>query len=148
MNNALWLLLVVALCPRTAEGGTCHVSDSAATFVADDSIVPRHTIFVGGDLRNPRIVLFHELPGLSPHDLALGARLACEGFRVYMPLMFGQKGDKNWGQKQVCNPIDGVRLFWCNDGGREHPILSQWVRDAVARIGKDGAPLAVMGMSQ
>lgn len=40
------------------------------------------------------IVLLHELPGLSPDTLRLAFRLESHGFRVYMPLLFGEAGEK------------------------------------------------------
>ncbi len=54
----------------------------------------RHRVFWTGD-GSPVLVL-HELPGLSPAALRFGRRLAARGFRVYLPLLFGEPGQDDW----------------------------------------------------
>ena len=39
-----------------------------------------------------RILLLHELPGLSEHCVAFGRKLYERGFDVHMPLLFGKFG--------------------------------------------------------
>ncbi|HEY0156848.1 MAG TPA: dienelactone hydrolase family protein [Thermoanaerobaculia bacterium] len=41
----------------------------------------------------PPVVVFHEIPGLSPATLRLAHRISEAGFSVYVPLLFGQPGD-------------------------------------------------------
>lgn len=41
----------------------------------------------------PPIVIFHELPGLSPATFRLADRISRAGFTVYVPLLFGEAGD-------------------------------------------------------
>jgi dienelactone hydrolase len=50
----------------------------------------------------PAVVLIHELPGMSVECVDLAARLADEGFTIYMPLLFGEPL-QNYGTKP---------LFW------------------------------------
>ena len=55
--------------------------------------------------RGPAIIILHELPGLSPEDLAYGLRVADRGgFTVYLPLLFGGAGQNSaaLGSLQAC----------------------------------------------
>ncbi len=46
------------------------------------------TVYVRGE--GPAIVLMHELPGMVPECVQLAHRLVTRGYRVYMPLFFGE----------------------------------------------------------
>lgn len=49
-----------------------------------------------GELRHshsPPVLLLHEMPALSPGALDLARRIACHGYRVYVPLLFGTEGE-------------------------------------------------------
>jgi dienelactone hydrolase len=46
-----------------------------------------HPVYVIGN--GPGVVLMHELPGMVPECVDLARDIAREGFRVYMPLLFG-----------------------------------------------------------
>ena len=131
---------------RASQAATCDGHDTTV-LVENTTLVEGHTLLEGGDPRNPTVVLFHELPGLTHHDQVVGARLVCEGFHVYMPLLFGARGDDNQtaGRHVSCDEDRGP-LFWCTQGGREHPIITAWVRDAVKKIGAGARPIAVIGM--
>ena len=41
----------------------------------------------------PPVVVFHELPGLSPATFRLAHRISEAGFTVYVPLLFGRPGE-------------------------------------------------------
>jgi len=150
--RAIFACLVVsrgiAIAGPPATAATCDGHD-VDVLVSNTTLVPGHTVLEGGDPRHPGIVLFHELPGLTHHDRMLGARLVCEGFHVYMPLMFGDVDQSNTalGRRQACDPgANGHPRFWCSNGAGEHPILGDWLRDAVKTIGADHRPIAVIGM--
>ena len=51
-----------------------------------------HTVYRKGE--GPGVVLMHELPGLTKDCIALGNCLVENGYRVYMPLLFGNPGDR------------------------------------------------------
>lgn len=52
----------------------------------------RHPVFCRGD--GPGVVLMHELPGMTDPSIRLAERIAERDFRVYMPLLFGQPGQR------------------------------------------------------
>lgn len=43
----------------------------------------------------PAVILMHELPGMSDQCVELARKLAGEGYRVAMPLLFGEPGMRN-----------------------------------------------------
>ena len=53
---------------------------------------PRRVFYRG---EGPGVLLLHELPGMSEACLELGRLIAEEGYKVYLPLMFGQPGERN-----------------------------------------------------
>ncbi|MGH9799452.1 MAG: dienelactone hydrolase family protein [Blastocatellia bacterium] len=53
---------------------------------------PRRVFWRG---EGPGVLILHELPGMSEACLELGRIIAKEGFRVYLPLMFGKPGEHN-----------------------------------------------------
>ncbi|WP_416899680.1 MAG: dienelactone hydrolase family protein [Minwuia sp.] len=50
-----------------------------------------HAVYDSGGDGAP-VLLLHELPGMTPECLDLASRLRGEGFRVLMPLLFGEPG--------------------------------------------------------
>jgi dienelactone hydrolase len=65
---------------------------------------------VRGPEHGAPIILMHELPGLTQFCLDLADRLAQQGFRVYLPLLVGQVGQRS----MVGNPLRLCmrREFW------------------------------------
>jgi dienelactone hydrolase len=62
-----------------------------------------HTMYVGGSATAPPVLVLHELPGMTREDMDFAYRLSQRGFRVYLPLLFGKKGDNKfvahfWGE--------------------------------------------------
>jgi dienelactone hydrolase len=49
-----------------------------------------HPVYVRGT--GPGVLLMHELPGMVPECVDLATFIAGHGFRVYMPLLFGEAG--------------------------------------------------------
>jgi dienelactone hydrolase len=88
-----------------------------------------HRVFFTGD--GPPILVLHELPGLSPSAARFGRRLAAEGFRVYMPLLFGEQGQDDWkkAQKELCVSREFANLA----AGVSAPIVD-WLRALVNEI--------------
>ncbi len=102
-----------------------------------------HRVFFVGD--GPPVLITHELPGLSPAALRFGRRLAAEGFRVYLPLLFGEpaQDDALGSHRQLCISREFANLA----AGVSAPIVN-WLRalatDLSARHGK--APVGAIGM--
>jgi dienelactone hydrolase len=82
-----------------------------------------HRVFWTGD--GPPVLVLHELPGLSPAALRFGRRLAARGFRVYLPLLFGEPGQDDWrgSHRALCVSQEFARL----QAGVSAPILD-WLR--------------------
>lgn len=53
-----------------------------------DGDSPARSVYCKGE--GPAVVLMHELPGMIPECVDLARRIADAGFRVYLPLLFGQ----------------------------------------------------------
>lgn len=104
----------------------------------------RHTVYVKGD--GPPILMIQEMPGIGPETLALIDRLAAEGFRIYLPHLFGRFGTLTMRRNLV-------RLFCVRREidifarGRQSPVVN-WLRALCREIRhRDGAPgVGVLGM--
>jgi dienelactone hydrolase len=77
----------------------------------------------------PGVVILHELPGLIPEDVALGARVADAGFTVFMPSLIGTPGkresclDDLEGSVRVC-----ISREFNNFATRRRSPITDWVR--------------------
>lgn len=82
-----------------------------------------HTVYVRGE--GPGVLLMHELPGMVKECVALGTFLTVHGFKVYMPLMFGEAGERAGAGTLlgVCISRE-FRLF----AQRESSPITQWLR--------------------
>ncbi len=94
----------------------------------------------------PGVMLMHELPGLTPACIELAKRLAYdEGFRIYLPLLFGQPGDDSWrwNLAHVCLS----REFRVLASAKSSPITDK-LRQLGQRMLKecDGKDIGVIGM--
>ena len=92
----------------------------------------------------PPVVLLHELPGMSPDDLALAKCLGQQGMSVYLPLLFGEPGQNRIfaGYFQSCAQAD----FECAALSRSSPIIDK-LREVCRRVGDQaGRPTGVIGM--
>ncbi len=93
----------------------------------------------------PSIVLLHEIDGLSPACIDLGAELVKAGFTVHMPLLFGHAGEDNLvlGYFESC-----WGAFACGSGGTDMKI-SRWLRKYVDDLTSRALPgqgIGVIGM--
>jgi dienelactone hydrolase len=95
------------------------------------------------------VVLLHEINGLSPGCIDFGNELASNGFRVYMPLLFGHPGEHS-------SFVGGIQScffggFKCNSPGGKidtKPVI--WVRNFVEHLcnRSDVTAVGVIGMCE
>jgi dienelactone hydrolase len=97
-----------------------------------------------GDMSRAPIVLLHELPGLTPADLALAQCLAQHDLNVYVPVLFGEAGQDNIlaGYFQSC--LTGQ--FECAKLSTSSPVLERIERVVDHAYGIGGKPVGVIGM--
>ena len=88
-----------------------------------------HRVFWIGD--GPPVLVMHELPGLTPAALRFGRRLASRGFRVYLPLLFGEPAQDDWqaNHKALCVSREFANL----QAGVSAPVVN-WLRALAANL--------------
>ena len=103
-----------------------------------------HDVYVGGE--GPPILILQELPGIGPETLKLASRLNDSGFRVYLPHLFGEFGEKTT-VKNLVRLFCVRREFNMFAKGRQSPIAT-WMgaltREIKKRENSDG--VGVIGM--
>ncbi|MBX2871190.1 MAG: dienelactone hydrolase family protein [Saprospiraceae bacterium] len=62
---------------------------SRSTFTHDNI---SHYVYTAGE--GPPIIIIHELPGMTKECVLFAERLIKQGFKVYLPLLFGRPGQK------------------------------------------------------
>jgi len=100
-----------------------------------------HPVLVRGD--GPPVLLLHEIPGAMNETLALALRLARDGFRVYLPILFGEPGD----DAMVRNTLRscGTRAFDCLSHESSGEVVG-WLRHLSRTIrDREGDPALRMG---
>ena len=101
-------------------------------------------VWGGGPLGAPSILILHELPGMTPEDMRLGQLLIDEGFRIYMPRLFGKvpqdKFFRGYFQACVKGPFD------CNSPGVRSPVLDTLERLVDQILQESPRPLGIIGM--
>jgi dienelactone hydrolase len=99
-----------------------------------------------GPPNGPGVVLLHELPGMTPDDLALARCISRRGFNVHVPLLFGEVGQDKFlaGLDQACRAKG--HQFECTKLSTRSPILDRL--DGVCRqvATRTNGPIAVIGM--
>jgi dienelactone hydrolase len=106
---------------------------------------------VFSDGTGPGVLILHELPGLSPACLSLGARVRDAGFHVELPLLFGQPGDHHVG---AAAGIEIARLCLRNEfhllATDKNAPITDWLRalcrDVYTRTQHAGRGIGVIGM--
>jgi hypothetical protein len=90
------------------------------------------------------VLLMHELPGMIPECVALGRKLAAGGFKVYMPLLFGEPGER---YRAALLRICWNREFHTMVSGQTSPMVA-WLRALLDRMAEenDRKPIGVIGM--
>jgi len=112
-------------------------------FAAQNDLGPL-TVYRYKHSAGPPVLVLHELPGLSPDDLALAKCLGQQGFSVYLPLLFGEFGQDRIfaGYFQSCAAAD----FECAALSRSSPIIGK-LREVCRRVGeRERGPVGVIGM--
>ncbi|MEZ4701353.1 MAG: dienelactone hydrolase family protein [Rhodothermales bacterium] len=103
-----------------------------------------HWVYVS-HASGPPVLLMHELPGLTPECKRLADTLAAEGFRVYMPLLFGDPEETavGWNTVRVCIS----REFYLFSRQKTSPVV-RWMRALVrAMTDREGVDrVGVIGM--
>lgn len=103
----------------------------------------RHPVFRRG--QGPGVVLIHELPGMTQECIRLAERIAASDFRVYMPLLFGQPGERasNKNFARVCIS----REFRAFAARRSSPVVD-WLRALARRAHEEcgGPGVGAIGM--
>src|SRR5262245_36777690 len=96
-----------------------------------------------GTENGPRVLLLHELPGLSDDDLTLAHLLGDAGFNVYVPLMFGSIGQDSItsGYLQACRGGE----FECGKNSTRSKVLD-WLEPLCDQLVREQGPIAVIGM--
>jgi dienelactone hydrolase len=121
-------------------------SQSASELPPGFEVAPgfeRVTLATGPESGGP-VILLHELPGMTPDDMALALKLGEAGFRVYMPLLFGEIGQDRFlaGYWQAC--VRGE--FVCSTRSTSSPVLA-WLGRSVDKIAADTKrPVGIIGM--
>lgn len=90
------------------------------------------------------ILVLHELPGLTPDDLALARALGHGKFNVFAPLLFGapEQDSVIKGYDQACHS----KLFACGDLATRSPVLDRIDAMCAELAKRDGRPIGVIGM--
>ncbi|CAN0510025.1 unnamed protein product [Laminaria digitata] len=95
--------------------------------------------------QGPGVVVIHELPGLTKECIALANRLVDAGYRVYMPLLFGNPGEKAVTRNllRVCISRE-FSVFAMN---KSSPVV-EWLKAVCAKaLGECGGPgVGAIGM--
>ncbi len=149
-------LVAAVLTVSCSSVGCCHGRPASAAELA----VPRDSWpFTHGDLTKTvyelppapdaedagAVVVLHELPGLSAETFRLGRLLSGAGLHVYLPLMFGEAGEKApvtnlW----RLNFSSEWSLLDKDDGGEILPWLAALCAEVSRLHGGDG--IGVVGM--
>lgn len=140
-RNFFLHLGAAALAPSFSEGPTSDPMTGYHRFDFTQGDIA-HPVYRRGD--GPGVLLMHELPGMTAECLSLAERIRKRGFRVYLPLFFGEPGVKS-GTLRVFT-ICLRREFSCLASEQSSPITT-WLRTLIARIANEcGSKVGVIGM--
>lgn len=136
--------------PVAAEPMATDFSRSAFTAVATGGLKISHDVFTRGALTRPPVIVLHEMSGLSWQCVRLARLIGDAGFRVYVPLLFGQPDvDGRSAARSILNMTRlcvsrEIRLF---AGGSTSPITS-WLRELAKKVRGEcsGRGVGVIGM--
>ena len=92
----------------------------------------------------PPVLLLHEIDGMTPETLQLADRLVKRGFTVYLPLLFGKKGEDKAYRVILRTPCWGGE-FYCTSPDAIGKITG-WIGRLTLKIHADtGKKLGVIG---
>ncbi len=98
----------------------------------------------------PGVLILHEIDGLTPETLCLAKSIGAKGYSVFLPLFFGEPGQRAGGsltrtlkRAAVCMGHD----FCCFCKDRSSPVVG-WLSALLPEIGKraSGKGIGVIGM--
>ncbi len=108
----------------------------------------RHRVLLRGH-DGPALILLHELPGMTPQCLALADRLAAAGYRVHLPLLFGEAGERAMAGNiaRLCVRAEFRRLALGMVDTDERSTTA-WLRSLSRRLHEGGSAtgIGVIGM--
>ena len=107
----------------------------------------RRTVFARGE--GPGVVVIHEIPGITPEVLRFAQRVVDEGFRVYLPHLFGTPG-RPFGMGYVASQMLRAciaREFHVLARNRSSPV-TRWLRAVCRRAFEEcgGPGVGAVGM--
>lgn len=88
----------------------------------------------------PAVIILHEGPGMLYEDIRVGQILASNGFRVYMPLLFGRVGERSNANLWRACTSGGFHCF-----RNEPPEILQWLGPFIDEKSQQ-KPVGVIGM--
>lgn len=112
-----------------------------------EALGKRRPVFVRGE--GIPVVLCHELPGLTRETVDLAERLVADGFRIYLPLLFGDPLQR-FSRARVLLGLPQLCLrhqFHCFARSRSSPV-ADWLRELCRWVSatNDGRRVGAVGM--
>lgn len=103
---------------------------------------PRRVFWRGS---GPGVLILHELPGMSEACLELGRIIAKEGYRVYLPLMFGEPGEHSSLLNLVRVCLQREFNLWSKNAPSR---ITPWLRELCSHIHTEcgGKGVGAIGM--
>jgi len=127
---------------RLQQLGFTHFAHEASVGLPGEKRRVSRRVFRAGS--GPRLLLMHELPGLSTACIAFASRLVDRGFEVFMPQMIGPLLKERSSLNLVRMCIS--REFGHLESGTTTPITA-WLRDLARRISDERQPrIGAIGM--
>lgn len=109
---------------------------------------PRLPVYVSKNGHKPLLVL-HELPGMTPSFIAYCQKMAAQGFKIYMPLLFkSPETEMNTLETAFfCTSREFRSLFTATDETNTRPFTA-WLLQLVEHVGREssGSKIGVVGM--
>lgn len=91
-----------------------------------------HDVYTFGE--GPPVILMHELTGMTPQFMALAARIASQGFRVYLPHFFGKVNNHDVPRGLFYCLRDEFNVWTSNGDSR----IANWLRALCTRADAEG----------
>lgn len=105
-----------------------------------------HRVLKKGDGSQPGVLIIQELPGITPHTIALADRLHGDGFTVYLPVLIGEPNSPQQPLKNLAKVCVSVE-FRVLANRRRGPV-ADWLRALCRHMQAEcgGVPVAAIGM--
>lgn len=112
-----------------------------------EALGEERVVYRGG--RGPRVLLMHEVPGITPECARFALRLVEEGFSVAMPSLFGTPmRPMNAGSMTAVLPRVCVSREIALLARRAASPMTEWLRELARSLSEEdgGAPIGAIGM--